>query len=55
MVLKEGMEATAEEISEFCRENMASYKVPRYIEFVTELPKNATGKILKHELKKRAN
>jgi acyl-CoA synthetase (AMP-forming)/AMP-acid ligase II len=32
---------------------MANYKVPRYIEFVDELPMNATGKVLKFELRAR--
>ncbi len=51
VVLKEGKQATAEEIIEFCRENMAVYKIPRKIRFVPELPKSATGKILKRILR----
>jgi acyl-CoA synthetase (AMP-forming)/AMP-acid ligase II len=42
-----------EEIVEFCRERMASYKKPKYIEFVEELPRNSTGKILKKSLKEQ--
>ena len=42
---------TKEEIIEFCKGHMASYKKPRYIEFIDELPRNASGKILKRVLK----
>jgi acyl-CoA synthetase (AMP-forming)/AMP-acid ligase II len=47
VVLKTGKRATAEEIISFCKENLASYKKPRWVEFRQELPKNPTGKILK--------
>jgi len=50
VVLKEGEEATAEEIIEYCRDNLARYKIPKYVEFVTDLPKSAIGKILRKEL-----
>ncbi|RLC66181.1 MAG: long-chain fatty acid--CoA ligase [Chloroflexi bacterium] len=50
IVLKEGQTATAEEIIEFCRENMAPYKVPKYVEFRDELPKTTVGKILRRVL-----
>jgi fatty-acyl-CoA synthase len=42
---------TADELREFCRERVASYKVPGEFEFVNELPKTATGKIQKYELR----
>lgn len=48
--LKEGEEMTEEELLEFCSQRMASYKVPRVVEFLNELPKNTTGKILKRML-----
>jgi fatty-acyl-CoA synthase len=51
IVLQQGEEATADEITDFCRENMAHFKVPRRIEFVTELPRTATGKLKKFELR----
>ncbi|MFC7204219.1 long-chain-fatty-acid--CoA ligase [Haloferax namakaokahaiae] len=44
---------TAEELIEFCRDRIATYKVPKEIEFVTELPKTATGKIQKYELREQ--
>jgi len=51
IVLKKGMQATENELIEYCKANMASYKKPRYIEFVDFLPKNVTGKVLKYKLK----
>lgn len=44
-------EASEEEIITFCSSHIASYKVPRQIDFVSELPKNSTGKILKRLLR----
>lgn len=52
IVLKEGQTATAEEIIAFCRENLAPYKVPKYVEFRDQLPKTLVGKILRRELVK---
>ena len=49
--LKDGVEMVDQELIDFCKERMASYKVPRNIEFVHELPKSPTGKILKRLLK----
>jgi long-chain acyl-CoA synthetase len=51
VVLKENMESTPEEIIGFCRTNMAVYRIPRKVEFVKELPKSPTGKILKRILR----
>ncbi len=51
IVLKAGQKATAEEIIAHCKKNLANFKVPQYVEFREDLPKNSTGKILKHELK----
>jgi fatty-acyl-CoA synthase len=42
---------TAEEIGEWCRARLAAYKVPRRVTVVTELPRNASGKVRKHELR----
>ena len=50
IVLREGETATEEEIIQFCRENMAPYKVPKFVEFRTELPKTMVGKILRRVL-----
>ena len=51
IVLKPGATATAEEIVSFCRERLADFKVPRYVEFVSSFPKTPTGKIQKKLLK----
>jgi long-chain acyl-CoA synthetase len=51
VVPKAGAEVTAEEIIEWSKENMASYKYPRTVEMRDTLPMNATGKILKIELR----
>ena len=51
VVLKQGASATSDEIIAFCRERIASYKVPAVVELMTELPKSATGKILKRVLR----
>jgi long-chain acyl-CoA synthetase len=48
--LAPGETATAEEIKEFAKERVAAYKYPRHVWFVDELPKTATGKILKREI-----
>lgn len=50
-VIAEGESATREEILEFCRKTLASYKTPDDIEFIEVLPKSATGKLLRKELK----
>lgn len=48
-------ERTPEEISDYCKQHLAHYKIPRKIYFLKELPKTATGKILKTPLKKKEN
>ena len=50
IVLKEGEQATAEEIIEFCRQHLAPYKVPKLVEFRSELPKSQVGKFLRRVL-----
>jgi fatty-acyl-CoA synthase len=45
----------AQAIIDWCRENMAAYKVPRVIEFVDALPKSGSGKIMWRELQEREN
>jgi benzoate-CoA ligase len=53
VVLKAGQEATDVELKAFAKERLAPYKYPRAIEFVTELPKTATGKIQRFRLRER--
>ena len=50
VVLKRGEQTTAEELLALCRERLDAYKVPRQIEFRTELPKNIVGKVLRRLL-----
>jgi benzoate-CoA ligase len=51
VVLKAGQSATEEELKAFVKERLAPYKYPRFIEFVAELPKTATGKIQRFKLR----
>ncbi|MFI7612456.1 acyl-CoA synthetase [Nonomuraea terrae] len=51
VVPRQGAEVTAEELSAFLRERLAAFKVPKRVVFVPELPKNASGKVLKRELR----
>jgi len=51
--LKQGRQASPEEIIAFCKARLASFKAPKSVVFVTEFPKSGTGKILKRELRKR--
>jgi len=52
IVLKEGENATTEELIAWTKEKIAAYKYPRTIKLVDALPMSATGKILKKELRK---
>ena len=51
VVLKEGTEATADDIITFCRERLAPYKAPKMVEFRSELPMSAVGKVLRRKLR----
>jgi len=54
IVLKPGTTLTADDLIAFCRRSLASYKLPRRIEFSeTDLPKNSSGKVLKRNLRER--
>jgi fatty-acyl-CoA synthase len=48
--LKSGQQLTEEEILDFCRGNIARFKIPKYIFFVNEFPMTASGKIQKYKL-----
>ncbi len=50
---REGLNVEQEELIAFCRERIASYKKPRHVVFIDTLPKNASGKVLKRELRDR--
>ncbi len=51
IVLKEGEQATIEDVRQYCKANLAPYKVPKLIEFRKELPKSNIGKVLKRMLR----
>ncbi len=51
VVLKNGMSATEEEIINLCKNTIASYKKPKSVEFLPQLPKSPTGKILKRVIR----
>jgi fatty-acyl-CoA synthase len=51
--LREGQTATAEEIKEFCKGQIAHYKIPRYVKFVDEFPMTVTGKIQKFIIREK--
>ena len=55
VVLKAGAQATEAELQAFVKEKLAPYKYPRFIEFMTELPKTATGKIQRFKLRELEN
>ena len=50
VVLQSGKKATEDDLKGYVKKNLANFKVPREIEFIDELPRNATGKVLKREL-----
>lgn len=50
-VVKKDPSLTAEEVIDFCRQNLTNYKVPRHVEFRDALPKSNVGKVLRRELK----
>ena len=51
VVLKEGFAVTEDEIIDFCRGTLAAYKVPRQVQFVDDVPKTSTGKIMRRMLR----
>ncbi|MEE9911357.1 MAG: acyl--CoA ligase [Deltaproteobacteria bacterium] len=53
IILNENCSMTPEEVKEYLQDKIAKYKLPEYVEFMTDFPKNPTGKILKQELKKK--
>jgi acyl-CoA synthetase (AMP-forming)/AMP-acid ligase II len=54
VVLENGKKASEDELKGYVKQNLARYKVPREIVFIDELPRNATGKVLKRELVEEA-
>ncbi|MGN0657418.1 MAG: AMP-binding protein [Ruminiclostridium sp.] len=54
VILNDGETSSKEEIRKYVMEHMAKHKVPRYVDFVTEFPMNAAGKILKYKMREAA-
>jgi acyl-CoA synthetase (AMP-forming)/AMP-acid ligase II len=54
VVPRQGAQVSIEEVMAYAREHLANYKVPRRVEIVDAFPLNATGKVLKTELRERA-
>ncbi|MCL2005039.1 MAG: long-chain fatty acid--CoA ligase [Planctomycetaceae bacterium] len=53
VVLAPGAEVSGQELQKYCRDRLAVYKCPKVVEFVEQLPKNSTGKIMKRALRDR--
>ena len=51
VVLRDGGAVEPEELIDFCREKLAGFKIPRSVDTIAELPRNASGKVLKRELR----
>src|SRR5699024_2757378 len=54
VIPKPGVELTGDDVIAFAREHMANFKVPRHVEILSDLPRNASMKVLKYELRDRA-
>ncbi|EMR07705.1 Long-chain-fatty-acid--CoA ligase [Bhargavaea cecembensis DSE10] len=54
VVVKEGKSLTEEQIIDYCAEHLAKFKLPAEVEFLDVLPRNASGKVLKHTLRPKA-
>ncbi len=53
VVLQPGQSLTQEELRAWCKQQLTAYKVPRYVEFVSDLPKSTVGKVLRRELREK--
>ena len=51
VIVKKDASLTADQVKAFCKTNLTGYKLPRYVEFRTELPKTNVGKVLRRELR----
>ena len=55
IVVRDGQDLTEDNVKDYVKDNLARYKVPRDVDFIDELPRNPTGKVLKRELKEQGN
>jgi acyl-CoA synthetase (AMP-forming)/AMP-acid ligase II len=51
VVIQKGAELCKQDVIDHCRSHLASYKKPKYVTFIDEIPKNPSGKILKNRLR----
>jgi fatty-acyl-CoA synthase len=51
--LRDGQSSTLDEIRDYCRGQIATYKIPRYVRFTTEFPMTVTGKIQKFRMREQ--
>ena len=51
VVLRKGQSASEDELIEFCKSRLAGFKRPRSVDFVADLPRNPSGKVLKKDLR----
>jgi fatty-acyl-CoA synthase len=54
VIMKDGSDLTVDELKDYIRTHIAKHKTPRYIDFVTEFPMNAAGKIMKYKMREQA-
>jgi fatty-acyl-CoA synthase len=54
VILRDGMQATAEDIRAFCNGQISHYKIPRYVKFVQEFPMTVTGKVQKFAMREHS-
>ena len=52
-VVKKDQSLTEEELLDYCHKSLTNYKVPKFVEFITEVPKSNVGKILRRVLKEK--
>jgi len=51
IVLKQGEQLTEDDVQHYCSRSLADYKVPKYVQFISEMPRNQVGKVMKQSLK----
>ncbi len=55
VVRKSGITVTPEQVVDFAKKTLANYKIPRAVEFIDALPRNAGGKVLKRQLREESS
>ena len=55
IILRPGVNMTPQDVMDHCRGQIAFYKIPKYVQFVTEYPMTASGKIMKFKLREMSS